>query len=209
VKRAIAAGDVATADGEAMKPSWSPVVATLRTGNSPDPKAAGDGATPARKGRGRTRDSIVDVTAADLVADVRQEAAADAPAETRAKRAVALIRARTGRRWVGIYRVMTGEVRNLAWSGPGAPAYPNFPIDRGLTADAIRCRSTVLSNDVANDPRYLTNQESTGSELIVPVVLDGKVVGTLDIEDARTNAFNNDDEEFFEELAAALSDLYR
>ena len=149
------------------------------------------------------------MTGEDLVAEVRHEAAANAPAETRAKRAAALIRARTGRRWVGIYRVLTDEVRNLAWSGPAAPAHPNFPTGRGLTGAAIRSRSTVLSNDVANDPRYLTNQESTGSELIAPVVVDGNVVGTLDIEDARTNAFNAHDEELFRELAEALSTLYR
>jgi L-methionine (R)-S-oxide reductase len=154
-------------------------------------------------------DSIVDVAAADLVEDVRHEAATDAPAEARARRAAELIRARTGRRWVGIYRVTTEEVRNLAWSGPAAPAYPNFPIDRGLTGAAIRSRSTVLANDVASDPRYLTNQESTGSELIIPVLLDGRVVGTLDIEDARTNAFSEDDQTLFEQLAAALPDLYR
>ena len=94
-------------------------------------------------------------------------------------------------------------------AGPAAPAYPNFPIDRGLTGAAIRSRSTVLSNDVANDPRYLTNQDSTGSELIVPVLRDGRVVGTLDIEDARTDAFDQDDQTLFEELAAALPDLYR
>ncbi len=148
------------------------------------------------------------MTAADLAEAVRRETATDAPVETRARNAAELIRAGTGRRWVGIYRV-TDEVRNLAWSGPAAPAYPNFPTDRGLTGAAILSRSTVLSNDVANDPRYLTNQETTGSELIVPVLLDGKVVGTLDIEDARTDAFDQDDQALFELLAAALPDLYR
>lgn len=149
------------------------------------------------------------MTAAGLVEDVRHEATTEAPAETRARNAAELIRARTGRRWVGIYRVTNDEVRNLAWSGPAAPAYPNFPIDRGLTGAAIRSRGTVLSNDVANDPRYLTNQETTGSELIVPVLLDGRVVGTLDIEDASANAFSDDDQTLFEQLAAALPDLYR
>ena len=149
------------------------------------------------------------MTAAELVEDVRRETATDAPVEVRARNAAELIRSRTGRRWVGIYRVTADEVRNLAWSGPAAPAYPNFPIERGLTGAAIRSRETVLSNDVANDARYLTNQDSTGSELIVPVLRDGRVVGTLDIEDARTDAFDQDDQTLFEELAAALPDLYR
>lgn len=148
------------------------------------------------------------VTDADLVDDVRREARANGTADERARRAAALIRTRTGRRWVGIYRVSTSEVTNLAWSGPGPPAHPSFPIERGLTGAAIRSRSTVVSNDVANDSRYLTNQESTGSELIVPVLLDGTVVGTLDIEAAELDAFSDEDQTFFEHLAAALTDLY-
>lgn len=153
--------------------------------------------------------SIADVTDAGLVDDVRREAGADAAVAERASRAADLIRIRTGRRWVGIYRVTDDEVRNLAWSGPGPPAYPNFPIDAGLTGAAIRLSGTVLANDVANDPRYLLNQESTGSELIVPVVLDGRIVGTLDVEDAATDAFDGDDQLRFERIAAALADLYR
>ena len=38
---------------------------------------------------------------------------------------------------------------------------------------------------------------------------DGRVVGTLDVEDARTDAFDKDDQTLFEELAAALPELYR
>jgi putative methionine-R-sulfoxide reductase with GAF domain len=65
-----------------------------------------------------------------------------------------------------------------------------------------------LSNEVANDSRYLTNQESTGSELIVPVLLDGRVVGTLDIEDPAMDAFDEKDQASFQDLAAALTCLY-
>jgi putative methionine-R-sulfoxide reductase with GAF domain len=97
---------------------------------------------------------------------------------------------------------------NLAWSGPAAPAYLRFPADRGLTGAAIESRGPVVSNDVAQDPRYLTALDSTGSELIAPVVVDGRVVGTLDVEDGRTDAFDREDEALFVELAGALHGLY-
>jgi L-methionine (R)-S-oxide reductase len=145
---------------------------------------------------------------ADLVEAVERAAGCDVAREERADRAADLIRSRTGRRWVGIYRVTGNEVRNLAWSGPAAPAHPNFAIDRGLTGAAIGSCSTVVSNDVANDSRYLTNQESTGSQLIVPVVVDGAVVGTLDVEDAATDAFADEELKLFESLAAALTALF-
>jgi L-methionine (R)-S-oxide reductase len=144
-----------------------------------------------------------------LVDHVRAEAEADASPEQRAQRIADLVRTRTGRRWVGVYRVDLDEVVNLAWSGPAAPAYPRFPADRGLTGAAIESRTTVVSNDVANDPRYLTALDSTGSELIVPVLDQGRVVGTLDVEDERTDAFDLEDTALLEQLAEALISLYR
>ena len=148
------------------------------------------------------------MTDSGLIDDLRAEVEAPATVEGRAGRAAELIRAGTGRRWVGIYRV-TSEVQNLGWSGPAPPAYPTFPADRGLTGAAVRSGSTVVSNDVATDPRYLTNQDTTGSELIVPILLAGAVVGTLDIEDPRTNAFDESDLRRFEQLAGTLTGLFR
>ena len=84
----------------------------------------------------------------------------------------------------------------------------NFPIDRGLTGAAIESRASVVSNDVAHDARYLTNQDSTGSELILPVIVDETIVGTLDVEDAETDAFEDRDIAFFKSVAAALASLY-
>jgi GAF domain-containing protein len=126
----------------------------------------------------------------------------------RAAAAARLIRERSAVRWVGIYSVVGDEVRNEAWAGPGPPAHPNFPTDRGLTAHALRTASIVVSNDVANDPRYLTNQADTGSELIVPVVADGVVVGTLDIETDQVGGFDGELIARFEQAAATLRSLW-
>lgn len=149
------------------------------------------------------------MTDSGLIDELRREVGADAPVDGRARRAAELIRAGTGRRWVGIYRVTDAEVRNLGWSGPAPPAYLTFPADQGLTGAAVRSGSTVVSNDVATDPRYLTNQDTTGSELIVPILLASAVVGTLDIEDPRANAFDKSDLDRFERLAGTLSGLFR
>ena len=143
-----------------------------------------------------------------LRAAVRAVAEAPLPRPERAQQIADLVRAGTGRRWVGIYEVAAGEVVNLGWSGPSAPAHPRFAADRGLTGAAIAARETVVSNDVAKDPRYLMALPSTGSEAIVPVVVDGRVVGTLDIEDERTGAFSDDDRLLLERVAGEMGPLY-
>lgn len=144
-----------------------------------------------------------------ILGRVRSTAEAAASIDEAAARLVALLRTGTGRRWVGLYRVTATDVINLAWSGPAPPAHPVFPRSQGLTGAAIAARAAVRSDDVARDPRYLTNQATTGSELIVPVMLEGEVVGTLDIEEAHANAFRPSDERLFEAIAVVLSPLYR
>lgn len=139
---------------------------------------------------------------------VRVAAELRLPRDERAQRITDLIRTSTDRRWVGIYEVTPTEVVNLAWSGPAPPAHQRFPTDRGLTGAAIRARETVVSNDVARDPRYLTALASTGSELIVPVIVGDEVVGTLDVEDGSTDAFSDHDRRLFERVAGEMGPLY-
>jgi L-methionine (R)-S-oxide reductase len=128
--------------------------------------------------------------------------------DERAQRIADLIRTSTDRRWVGIYEVTPTEVVNLAWSGPAPPAHHRFPAERGLTGAAIKARETVVSNDVARDPRYVTALASTGSELIVPVIVGDEVVGTLDVEDQSKDAFSDDDRRLFERVAGEMGPLY-
>ena len=114
-------------------------------------------------------------------------------------------------RWVGIYDVDEQEIAVIAWSGIGAPAYPRFPVTQGLSGHAVFSRSTVISNDVAHDPRYLTAFGSTQSEIIVPIIdpESQRVVGTLDVESERTGAFTEADRKQLEEYARALAGLWR
>jgi putative methionine-R-sulfoxide reductase with GAF domain len=121
----------------------------------------------------------------ELLEAIRAAAVLPLSRRERSQRITDLVRAATGRRWVGVYEVTLPEVVNLAWSGPAPPAYPRFPVERGLTGEAIRACSTIVSNDVASDPRYLTALASTGSELIVPVV---EVSACWELSISRTSA---------------------
>jgi GAF domain-containing protein len=130
------------------------------------------------------------------------------PRPARARAAADLIRRETQARWVGIYTVAGGMVSNEGWSGPGAPAHPTFPVTQGLTGHAVQARAIALSNDVRRDPRYLTNQDDSGSELIVPVMAADQVVGTLDVESDATGAFGATEIARYENLARALRALW-
>src|SRR5215469_9112718 len=117
-----------------------------------------------------------------------------------------------GYRWVGLYDVdhARGEVRNIVYSGPGAPEFPAFPTAKGLTGSAISNRKTVNVGDVAADPRYLTAFGSTRSEIIVPVFDKGhrQVVGTIDVESEAPDAFDAKAQKMLETCAETLAPLW-
>jgi putative methionine-R-sulfoxide reductase with GAF domain len=113
-------------------------------------------------------------------------------------------------RWVGIYEVDLHEISLIAWSGVGAPAYPRFGVTQGLSGEAVRTGHTVVSNDVGNDPRYLTAFGNTQSEIIIPIaVAGGPIVGTIDVESDRKNAFGDDDQMLLESCASLLAPLWK
>ena len=128
----------------------------------------------------------------------------------KARKIADFIRNLRGYRWVGVYDVGPELVSIIAFSGPGAPAYPQFPITQGLTAAAIRGKGTIVVGDVQDDPRYLTAFGSTRSEIIIPV-LDEKtsaVVGTIDVESEQANAFSEEDQSTLEDCARAARPLW-
>ncbi len=123
-----------------------------------------------------------------------------------------LLRQNLGFRWLGLYKVAqnAGEVRNLVFSGPAAPAHPVFSIHNGITGIAIRERRTVNIGDVNANPHYLTAFGSTRSEIIVPVYGKGHdaVVGTIDAESENLDAFSEEDAIFLEDCAEEISALW-
>jgi L-methionine (R)-S-oxide reductase len=126
-------------------------------------------------------------------------------------RDIAAMIQRAGRyRWVGIYDVGAELVSIITFSGPSAPAYPQFPITKGLTGSAIRDKKPVVAGDVRTDPRYLTAFGNTLSEIIIPVIdpKSGNVIGTIDVESEQANAFSSKDQKTLEECAAGAVPLW-
>ena len=146
--------------------------------------------------------------------DVRRELAAALDTselrEVRARRAAEVVRAAGGYRWVGVYDVDDDRIELLGHTGPNAPVFVSFSAEEGLSGEAVRTRCTVVSNDVAHDPRYLTAFASTGAEMIVPILgaESGIAIGTLDVESDRTGAFGDEDRDFVERCATALMPLF-
>lgn len=123
----------------------------------------------------------------------------------KARAIAAEIRRRGGYRWVGIYAVSPDEISIVGWDGPGAPTHPSFPTDRGLCGAAVASGKTVIVDDVAADPRYLTTLGTTRSEMVVPIREQGEVIGLIDVESDQVAAFVERDRAGVERLAGAVA----
>ena len=91
------------------------------------------------------------------------------------------------------------------WQGPEATEHVRIPVGQGVCGAAAATGRTEVVDDVNADPRYLACFPSTRSEIVVPIVHEGLVVGEIDIDSDRPAAFDDDDRAFLERVAELIA----
>ena len=66
-------------------------------------------------------------------------------------------------------------------------------LGEGITGVAAQRREPILSADVRNDPRYLNTVDAVRTELAAPMTARGRLVGVIDLQSTRLNAFTEYD----------------
>jgi L-methionine (R)-S-oxide reductase len=140
----------------------------------------------------------------ELLAEIRRSAAAAKSLDLLQKETVQAIAG--GLRyynWVGFYMLDPLDPEMLVL-GPfvGEPTpHVRIPIHQGICGAAVAQRETIIVDDVNADPRYLSCSIRTRSEIVVPIWVDGRVIGELDIDSHTTAAFTDADRNFLEQVA--------
>jgi sigma-B regulation protein RsbU (phosphoserine phosphatase) len=80
-----------------------------------------------------------------------------------------------------------------------------IPLGKGLVGNAAQTKSAVLVPDVTKDPRYVLLNPETRSELAVPLIYQGNVIGVLDLEHTRRGYFTEDHQRTITTLAAQVA----
>ena len=75
----------------------------------------------------------------------------------------------------------------------------------GLIGTAAQLREPVLAPDVRKDPRYISVNADVRSELAVPLLYKGRVIGVLDLEHTRVNYYNEDHQRTLVTLAGQVA----
>jgi GAF domain-containing protein len=109
--------------------------------------------------------------------------------------------------YTGVYFYwMDGDNSLLLRAYSGRPTdHVRIPIERGICGRAARERRTVIVDDVQTDPSYLACSLETRSEIVVPILKDGRVLGEIDIDGDDRAAYGEDDRRFLEELASLIA----
>ena len=110
--------------------------------------------------------------------------------------------------WTGFYRVVRPRVLMV---GPyqGTHGCTEISFDRGVCGAAARTQSTQFVPDVHACADHIACAATTNAEVVVPIVVDGRVVAVLDVDSDIPAAFTDADQTGLEAVCAWLSDCAR
>jgi GAF domain-containing protein len=102
--------------------------------------------------------------------------------------------------WAGFYWMKEGEL--VLGPFQGKPACVRIEIGKGVCGTAARDKRTVIVEDVHRFPGHIACDSASSSEVVVPLVLDGNVLGVLDVDSPSQRRFDEDDARTLEALVA-------
>ncbi|TCN24414.1 GAF domain-containing protein [Mesobacillus foraminis] len=109
--------------------------------------------------------------------------------------------------WVGFYLIEEGEL--VLGPFQGLPACVRIPIGRGVCGSAAEKLETVRVEDVHLFPGHIACDAASQSEIVIPMLDNGRLVGVLDIDSPEKNRFDELDQEKLEEFVFVLMQLYK
>lgn len=112
--------------------------------------------------------------------------------------------------WVGFY-IVSADGKSLRL-GPyvGAPTdHVEIPFGRGICGQAAQTKETFVVQDVSKETNYLSCSIHVKSEIVIPIIRDGRVLAELDIDSHEVAPFTALDRDFLEGLCRKLEKVFQ
>ncbi|WP_194832242.1 GAF domain-containing protein [Nocardia sp. XZ_19_369] len=106
--------------------------------------------------------------------------------------------------WVGFYFYDGHEL--VVGPFQGKPACVRIPIGKGVCGTAARSRETQLVPDVHAFPGHIACDAETRSEVVIPLVHNGELIGVFDLDSPKPERFDEIDQRGLESVAQAFID---
>lgn len=111
--------------------------------------------------------------------------------------------------WVGFYWMNDSDQHLELGAFAGAPTeHTRIPYGKGICGQVAVDGTLLKVDDVEAADNYLACSLETKSELVVPIHVDGKLVGQLDLDSHTLRAFTQDDVHFCEQLCDLVARIW-
>ncbi len=114
-----------------------------------------------------------------------------------------LAQALEGINWCGFYLLRGGEL--VLGPFQGKPACVRIALGKGVCGTAAARRETLVVPDVLAFPGHIACDAASRSEIVVPIVVGGKLVGVLDVDAPEKDRFDEVDRAGLEEFVRVLT----
>jgi L-methionine (R)-S-oxide reductase len=104
--------------------------------------------------------------------------------------------------WVGFYLTEGDEL--VLGPFQGLPACVRIPFGKGVCGTAAKNKKTIIVPDVHLFPGHIACDAASQSEIVVPMIKDGNVIGVLDIDSPIKNRFDEIDQQYLEKFVEVI-----
>lgn len=108
--------------------------------------------------------------------------------------------------WVGFYLIKGGEL--VLGPFQGKLACTRIKIGSGVCGTAVLKKETIIVPDVEKFPGHIYCDPDSRSEIVVPIIKDGEVLGVLDIDSYELDNFDETDKFYLEKLVEILLEKF-
>lgn len=105
--------------------------------------------------------------------------------------------------WAGFYCYKEDQL--VLGPFQGKSACIRIPLGRGVCGKAAQLKETQLVKDVHSFEGHIPCDAASQSEIVVPLVVDGQLIGVLDIDSPIKNRFDEEDQIYMEEIAEMVA----
>lgn len=108
--------------------------------------------------------------------------------------------------WVGFYMVKGNELVLGPFQGP--VACTRIKLGKGVCGSAWEQKKTLIVPDVDLFPGHIACSSASKSEIVIPIIRSGKVIGVLDVDSVELNSFDETDADYLLDILELINFRY-